>query len=100
MELAYSFRGSVNYHHGRKYGTVQADLVLEEPRVLHLELKAARRRLSSTLGRTSAWDLKAHPYSDALPPTRPHLQTVPLPGPSVFTIIVIMITVIIELRFY
>jgi hypothetical protein len=26
---------------------MQAELVLEEPRVLHLDLKAARRRLSS-----------------------------------------------------
>lgn len=38
---------------------------------------------------------ETHTHSDALPPTRPHLQTVPPPGPSV-----IMITVIIELRFY
>jgi len=31
-----SFRGSVHYHHGGKHGRVQADMVLEEPRVLHL----------------------------------------------------------------
>ena len=30
-----------------KHGSIQADMVLEEPRVLHLHLKAARRRLSS-----------------------------------------------------
>ena len=48
MELAYNFRGSVHYHHGRKHGSVQADMVLEEPRVLHLDPKAARRALSST----------------------------------------------------
>jgi hypothetical protein len=30
---------------------MQADMVLEELRVLHLDLKAARRRLNSTLGR-------------------------------------------------
>jgi len=49
--LAYSFRGSVYYHRdGGKHGSVQADLVLEEPRVLHLGLKAAGRRLSAALG--------------------------------------------------
>ena len=46
MGLAYSFRGLV-YHYGKKHGSVQADMVLEEPRVLHFDLKAARRRLSS-----------------------------------------------------
>ena len=34
---AYTFRGSVHYHHGRKHGSVQADTVLEELRVLHLQ---------------------------------------------------------------
>ena len=48
MELAYSFRGSVHGHQGRKHGSVQADMVLEELRVLHLDLKAARG-LSSAL---------------------------------------------------
>jgi hypothetical protein len=50
LRLAYSFRGSVHYHHGRKHGTMQADLVLEAlkgPIVLYLDLKAARRRVSS-----------------------------------------------------
>jgi hypothetical protein len=28
--------------------------------------------------------LKAHAHSDRLPPTRPHLLIVPLPGPSIF----------------
>jgi hypothetical protein len=51
------------------------DLVLEkELKGLHLETKAARGRLSSTLGGTSALgDLKAHLYSDAHSLTRPHL---------------------------
>ena len=36
----------------QEHGSVQADMVLEKKlRVLHLDLKAARRRLSSTLGR-------------------------------------------------
>jgi hypothetical protein len=43
LGLAYSFRGSVHYHHGRKHGIRLADMVLEEPRVLHLDLEATRR---------------------------------------------------------
>ena len=34
LGLAYSFRGSVHYHHGGKHGSMQADMVLEELRVL------------------------------------------------------------------
>jgi hypothetical protein len=56
-------------------------MVQEELRVPHLHLKAARRRLSSR----QLWEgLKAHPQSDTLPPTGPHLPIVPLPGPSIF----------------
>ena len=39
MGLAYSFRGLV-YDHGGKHGIVQADMVLEELRVLHFDPKA------------------------------------------------------------
>jgi hypothetical protein len=46
LGLAYSFRGSVHCHHGTKHGIVQTDLVLEKTRVLYLDPKAARRRLS------------------------------------------------------
>jgi hypothetical protein len=43
LGLAYSFRGSVHFHHGRN----QANMVLEqELRILHLDLKAPRRRLA------------------------------------------------------
>jgi hypothetical protein len=38
-----SFRGSVHYHHGRKPSSIQEDIVLEELRFLHLDLKAIRR---------------------------------------------------------
>jgi hypothetical protein len=37
LELAYSFRGSAHYYHGGKHGSVQADTMLEEPRVLYLD---------------------------------------------------------------
>jgi hypothetical protein len=47
----YSFRGLVNYHHGRKHGGMQVDKVLEETEVLHLNLKVARMMLDFTLGR-------------------------------------------------
>jgi hypothetical protein len=46
--LAWSSRSAVHYHHGGKHGSVQAGLVLvQELRVLHLDPKAARKRLSS-----------------------------------------------------
>jgi hypothetical protein len=41
LGLTYRFRGSVHYYHGRKHGSVQADIVLKEPRVLHPDPKAA-----------------------------------------------------------
>jgi hypothetical protein len=44
-------------------------MVLEEPRVLHLDLKVARRKTLFCTGQS----FKAHPHSDALLPTRPHL---------------------------
>ena len=48
LELAYSFRGLLHYHHGRK-PSMQADKVLEkELRVLHLDLQAAGERLRHT----------------------------------------------------
>ena len=69
----------------RKYGSMLVDLVLEkELKGLHLETKAARGRLSSTLGGTSALgDLKAHLYTfsnkTTPPPKGPHLLIVPFP---------------------
>jgi hypothetical protein len=44
--LAFNVTGSVHDHHGGKLSSVQADMMLEE-RVLHLDLKEARRRLHS-----------------------------------------------------
>jgi hypothetical protein len=37
------FQCSVCYHHGGKHGSMQADIMLEEPRALHLDPKATRR---------------------------------------------------------
>ena len=98
LGLAYSFRGSVYYHHGRKHGSIQADTVLgKELRVLHPSAsssKGSRRRRLSTESQEEApiphWaelehkNLKVHPHSDTLPPTRPHLLRVPLPVPNIF----------------
>jgi hypothetical protein len=40
--MAYSFRSLVHYHHGRKHGSIQAEMVLEKGlTVLHIDLKAA-----------------------------------------------------------
>jgi hypothetical protein len=48
LGLVYSFRGFILYHYGEKLGNIQADMVLEkELRVLHLDLKAAKRLLHS-----------------------------------------------------
>jgi hypothetical protein len=41
MGLVYSFRDSIHYHHGVKYGSMQAVVVLETKRVPHLDLQAA-----------------------------------------------------------
>jgi hypothetical protein len=53
--LAHRFRGLGHYHHGGggggKQGSIQKDMVLEEPRVLCFILKAPRRGSPSTLGR-------------------------------------------------
>ena len=48
LGLAYGFRGSVHqYHHGRKHGSMQADMVLEkELRLLHSDQQAAARELA------------------------------------------------------
>jgi hypothetical protein len=47
LGLVYRFRGSVLYYQGRKHDRVQAGMVSEdELRVLHLDQKAARSRLT------------------------------------------------------
>ena len=42
MRWAYRFRDLVNYHHAGKHGLVHTDMELEQPRVFHLDMKAAR----------------------------------------------------------
>jgi hypothetical protein len=46
LGLALTVRCSVYYHHGRQHSSVQVLMVLKEWRVLHLYLKATRRRCS------------------------------------------------------
>jgi hypothetical protein len=54
LGLAYRFRGSVHYHHGRKHGSIQAGMVpVKELRVLHLVPKVNKRLISRKLGRRS-----------------------------------------------
>ena len=36
----------VHYHHGGKHGSIQAGMMLEEPRVLHLDSQAPRKSLA------------------------------------------------------
>jgi hypothetical protein len=59
-----------------EHGSVQAGMVQEELRVLHLHLKAARRLSPRQLS------LKAHAYIPTA--TRPYLLMVPHPGPSIY----------------
>jgi hypothetical protein len=40
--------GSVHYHHGRKHGSIQAGMGLEELRVLHHVPQGTRRKLASS----------------------------------------------------
>jgi hypothetical protein len=47
LGLDYRFRSSVHYHQGRKHGSIQAGMVQDELRVLHLHLRAASRILAS-----------------------------------------------------
>jgi hypothetical protein len=47
LGLGYSFKSLVHYYHGGKHGSMWAE-VLEELRILQLDPKATRRRLSST----------------------------------------------------
>ena len=35
------FRGLIHYHHGGKHGSVQANIVMEELRILRLDTEAA-----------------------------------------------------------
>jgi hypothetical protein len=46
--LAYMFRDSAHCHQGRKIGSIQAGMVQEELRVLHLHLKATSKILASS----------------------------------------------------
>lgn len=46
--LDYRFRGIHHCHNGRKCGTIQADMLLEEPKVLHLNLQAAEENCLHT----------------------------------------------------
>jgi hypothetical protein len=60
LGLAYSFRGSIHYHHTGKDDNTQAGMALKELRVLYFILKTNRRQLASRkLGRGS----------QSLPPT-------------------------------
>ena len=66
----------------KAHGIFQAGMALEkELRVLHLVSKGITRRLTSRqLGRVS----QSYPHSDTLPPTRPHLLILPLPGSGIY----------------
>ena len=87
LGLAYSFRGSVHYHHVRKHGSVQADMRLERIYILicrQQETVFHRQTEGGSLLHWALGDLKAHLQSDTFPSTRPHLLIVSFShGPSI-----------------
>ena len=54
--------------------SMQADTVLKEPRVLHLNPRQHKINHVHTGWSLSTGDLKAHTHSDTLPPTNPYFQ--------------------------
>ena len=81
--LAYSFRGSVHYHHGGEHGGAQVDVVLEL-RVLHLDWKAAGSQLTAHWGKLEQERPQSPPHSDTHPSIRPQCLTVSFPLGSIF----------------
>jgi hypothetical protein len=77
LGLAYRFRVPIPLSINQEHDSIQAGIVQEELRALHLHLKAVRRRLVS---RQLDEGLKAHPHKAIPTPTRPHLLIVLLPG--------------------
>ena len=73
LGLAYTFRGSVHYHHDRKHGSMQADMILEELGVLYPDLKATKKRQPSRQGGLKAHSHSGTSYKATLTPTRPNL---------------------------
>jgi hypothetical protein len=79
------FRGLVHYHQLRKLVSLQAGVVQEELSVLHLVLKAnrrrmslshvARKRVSKPISKVTHFLQQGHTSSNKAtpPPTRPHL---------------------------
>jgi hypothetical protein len=65
----------------QEHGSVQAGMVQEELRVLHVVPKTNRRRLTS---RKLGYRLKVHTHNDTFPPIRPYFLMEPFPGPSIF----------------
>lgn len=59
-------KGLVHYNHGEKHGSVKADVVLEELRVL----KATEGTVFHTEHSLNIKDLKSCSHNDTLPPTK------------------------------
>jgi hypothetical protein len=70
--------------HGGRHGSVQADVALEELRVLPSYPQAPEGDCHPGCSLSIA-DFKAFPHSDTLPPTKPYLLVVPLPMSQAIT---------------
>jgi hypothetical protein len=61
----------VHYHHGEKHGSMQAGMALEKE-LTDLHLDPQLETVSHIGHRLNILNLKGHPYSNILSPTRPH----------------------------
>lgn len=74
----WEFTGWALYCHGRKQGSMKADIVLERKALI--SQSEGNRKQTASLGVTWAHnDLKARLHCDTLPPTKPRLLIVPFP---------------------
>lgn len=58
LGLAYGFRDLVYYDHGRKHGSVHAEIELKQLKVLHFDLQTSKGRLCHSRQRIIIRDLK------------------------------------------
>lgn len=73
MVLVYTFKGLRYNYYGRKYGGLQANILLEESlRVLHLDLQAEGGG-GENLDLEWTFEIPNSSLSKTLPQTKPHL---------------------------
>jgi hypothetical protein len=95
-ELAYSFKSLIHNPYDGKHGSVQVDMELKDPRVLHFKPQSAEGNFVPHWVELEHWRPQSHRHNDTLLQTRPHLLIVLFPmvqafkhlslwGPELFT---------------